>query len=149
MANTVFFFGIFFQYKFLLPILTAVKWHFNFQAKSPMRTLDELDVSEVVSNPYFPSIIERRQNDRTQEDLHASSNKSETDLPLSSISIDDKARGFNGGTDLGFGIRRRHRCFVVTARSRSFLYHQVIYLFHMLLYLVCCLYAQDFLIHCF
>lgn len=113
-----------------------------------MRTLDELDVSEVVSNPYFPSIIERRQNDRTQEDLHASSNKSETDLPLSSISIDDKARGFNGGTDLGFGIRRRHRCFVVTARSRSFLYHQVTYLFHML-YLVCCLYAQDFLIHCF
>lgn len=27
------------------------------QAKSPMRTLDELDVSEVVSNPYFPSIL--------------------------------------------------------------------------------------------
>ncbi|KAF2293906.1 hypothetical protein GH714_005574 [Hevea brasiliensis] len=27
--------------------------------------------------------------------------------------------------DLGFGIRRRHRCFVVTARARSFLYHQV------------------------
>ncbi|XP_075648234.1 uncharacterized protein LOC142619040 isoform X1 [Castanea sativa] len=95
------------------------------QAKSPMRTLDELNVSEVVTNPYFPSIIERGQNDQTQEDLHASSNTSETDLPLSSISIDDKARGFNGGADLGFGIRRRHRCFVVTTRSRSFLYHQV------------------------
>ncbi|GMY05065.1 tRNA pseudouridine synthase A-like isoform X1 [Fagus crenata] len=60
-----------------------------------------------------------------QDDLHASSNKSETDLPLSSISIDDKARSFNGGTDLGFGIRRGHRSFVVTARARAFLYHQV------------------------
>ena len=65
----------------------------------------------------------------TQDDLHASSNKSETDLPLSSISIDDKARSFNGGTDLGFGIRRGHRSFVVTARARAFLYHQVINLF--------------------
>ncbi|GMY13753.1 tRNA pseudouridine synthase A-like isoform X1 [Fagus crenata] len=95
------------------------------QAKSPIRTLDELHVSEVVSNPYFPSIIERRQNNLTQDDLHASSNKSETDLPLSSISIDDKARSFNGGTDLGFGIRRGHRSFVVTACARAFLYHQV------------------------
>ncbi|XP_059445582.1 uncharacterized protein LOC132177331 [Corylus avellana] len=95
------------------------------QAKSPMRTLDELNISEVVSNPYFPTITERRQNNLALGDLHASSNKSETDLSPSSISIDDRARGLNGGTDFGFGIRRRHRCFVVTARARSFLYHQV------------------------
>ncbi|KAF5448127.1 hypothetical protein F2P56_028686 [Juglans regia] len=95
------------------------------QAKSPIRTLDELNVSEVVSTPYFPSIVERRQNNLTTEDLHASSNKSESDLPVSSISIDDRASGFNGEASLGFGIRRRHRCFVVTARARSFLYHQV------------------------
>ncbi|XP_062175914.1 uncharacterized protein LOC133880960 [Alnus glutinosa] len=95
------------------------------QAKSPMRTLDELNIFEAVSNPYFPTITERRQTNLTLEDLHARSNKSESDLSPSSISIDDRARGLNGGTDLGFGIRRRHRCFVVTARARSFLYHQV------------------------
>ncbi|XP_041012232.1 tRNA pseudouridine synthase A-like isoform X2 [Juglans microcarpa x Juglans regia] len=93
------------------------------QAKSPIRTLDELNVSKVVSTPYFPSIV--GQNNLTMEDLHASSNKSESDLPVSSISIDDRASGFNGEASLGFGIRRRHRCFVVTARARSFLYHQV------------------------
>lgn len=92
------------------------------QAKSPMRTLDELHVSEVASTPYFPSMLER--NGFTQEDL-ACSNKSETDLPLSSVSIDDKLRGFNGGANLGFGIKKRHRCLVVTARARAFLYHQV------------------------
>ena len=27
--------------------------------------------------------------------------------------------------DVGFGKRRRHRCLVVTARARAFLYHQV------------------------
>ncbi|KAG6652417.1 tRNA pseudouridine synthase A-like isoform X1 [Carya illinoinensis] len=95
------------------------------QAKSPIRTLDELTVSEVVSTPYFPSIVERRQNNLIMEDLHASSNKSESDLPVSSISIGNGASGFNGEASLGFGIRRRHRCFVVTARARSFLYHQV------------------------
>ncbi|KAG6710469.1 hypothetical protein I3843_05G004500 [Carya illinoinensis] len=83
------------------------------QAKSPIRTLDELTVSEVVSTPYFPSIVERRQNNLIMEDLHASSNKSESDLPVSSISIGNGASGFNGEASLGFGIRRRHRCFVV------------------------------------
>ncbi|KAB1208544.1 tRNA pseudouridine synthase A [Morella rubra] len=96
------------------------------QAKSPLRTLDELEVSEIVTNPYFPSIIERRQNPLNLEDLSASSNKSGTDMPHSSISTDDRAKDCNGGTGLGFGIRRRHRCLVITARARSFLYHQVI-----------------------
>lgn len=62
------------------------------QAKSPVRTLDELTVTEVASSPYFPSGLKRE---------------------------------LNGETDQGFGSRKGHRCFVVTARARSFLYHQV------------------------
>ncbi|KAF5952051.1 hypothetical protein HYC85_009995 [Camellia sinensis] len=69
------------------------------QAKSPIRTLDEFGVMEVVSTPYFPSIIEREQS--------------------------NKVKTSNGESNDGFGVRRRHRCFVVTARARSFLYHQV------------------------
>ncbi|XP_030539225.1 tRNA pseudouridine synthase A isoform X1 [Rhodamnia argentea] len=65
------------------------------QANSPIRTLDELNVSEVVSSPYFPSMVERR------------------------------VESTNEVTDLGFGMRKKHRCLVVTARARSFLYHQV------------------------
>ncbi|XP_050125927.1 uncharacterized protein LOC126603206 isoform X3 [Malus sylvestris] len=83
------------------------------QAKSPIRTLDELNVSEVVSSPCFPSIMERKQNNLVEEDPHAHTNKLETDTPSS----------FNEGQ--GFGVRKKHRCFVVTARARSFLYHQV------------------------
>ncbi|KAA8545467.1 hypothetical protein F0562_020251 [Nyssa sinensis] len=89
------------------------------QAKSPIRTLDELTVTEVASTPYFPSIIEREQSS------FASSKKSNTDLPhSSSILNQDKVEGSIETTE-GFGTRRRHRCYVVTARARSFLYHQV------------------------
>lgn len=84
------------------------------QAKSPIRTLDELNVSEVLSTPNFPTILERKQNNSVQEDAHCT-NKSETDCHPS----------INGGTDPGFGLRKKHRCFVVTARARAFLYHQV------------------------
>ncbi|KAK6130099.1 hypothetical protein DH2020_036149 [Rehmannia glutinosa] len=71
------------------------------QAKSPIRTLEELTVTEVSSSPYFPSLLEREQsNYATLEN--------------------------SGGEVIqGFGIRKRHRCFVVTARAHSFLYHQV------------------------
>ncbi|KAG9152121.1 hypothetical protein Leryth_017686 [Lithospermum erythrorhizon] len=68
------------------------------EAKSPIRTLEELSVIEVTSTPYFPSIFERKQ------------------------------LGINFAGDLAneeFGMRRRNQCLVVTARSRSFLYHQV------------------------
>ncbi|KAL3843669.1 hypothetical protein ACJIZ3_001072 [Penstemon smallii] len=65
------------------------------QAKSPIRTLEELNVTEVASSPYFPSIQEREPNNSGEE------------------------------VSQGFGIRKRHRCLVVTARARSFLYHQV------------------------
>ncbi|XP_012066662.1 tRNA pseudouridine synthase A isoform X2 [Jatropha curcas] len=62
------------------------------QAKSPIRTLDELSVLEVASTLYFPSTM---------------------------------AGGSYGEIELGFGMRRKHHCYVVTARARSFLYHQV------------------------
>jgi len=96
-----------------------------FQAKSPFRTLEELSVLEVVSTPYFPSITEREQNSSNGEGPHSFHNKCKTGLPTGSISNGFMAGGSNSGTDLGFGIRRRHRCYVITARSRSFLYHQV------------------------
>ncbi|XP_038877867.1 tRNA pseudouridine synthase A isoform X2 [Benincasa hispida] len=74
------------------------------QANSPIRTLDELDVCEVVSTPYFPTSMERKQRQGKEGD---------SEVPHSET------------CEVGFGIRRRHRCFVVTARARSFLYHQV------------------------
>lgn len=95
------------------------------QAKSPFRTLEELSVLEVVSTPYFPSITEREQNSSNGEGPRSFHNKCKTGLPTESISNGFMAGGSNSGTDLGFGIRRRHRCYVITARSRSFLYHQV------------------------
>ncbi|KAK6254142.1 hypothetical protein QUC31_015862 [Theobroma cacao] len=95
------------------------------QAKSPIRTLDELHVSEAPPTPYFPSISEKKQNNSSTEDSHACSREPEIDLPIDSFSNSDDEVGSNGITDLGFGIRRRHHCYVVTARARSFLYHQV------------------------
>ncbi|KAG9156338.1 hypothetical protein Leryth_009204 [Lithospermum erythrorhizon] len=68
------------------------------QAKSPIRTLEELSVIEVASTPYFPSHFERNQLGKDISGPQAAQE---------------------------FGMRIRHRCLVVTARSRSFLYHQV------------------------
>ncbi|GKV32146.1 hypothetical protein SLEP1_g40773 [Rubroshorea leprosula] len=95
------------------------------QANSPIRTLDELNVTEVPSTPYFPSIVDRKVDHLNREDPHVCSNKAEVNLPISSSFDSDKVVGSNGETNFGFGIRRRHRCYVVTARARSFLYHQV------------------------
>lgn len=68
------------------------------QAKSAIRNLDELNVIEVLASPYFPS---------SAKEERETQNKGERCIGE------------------GFGMRRRHRCFVVTARARSFLYHQV------------------------
>lgn len=98
----------------------------DLQAKSPIKTLDELNVTEVVSTPYFPSITEREQNCFSGEDSLACFDKLKTNLSENvSISNHGNAENLNGGLTLGFGVKRRHRCFVVTARARSFLYHQV------------------------
>ncbi|GLT77317.1 hypothetical protein SLA2020_489150 [Shorea laevis] len=95
------------------------------QANSPIRTLDELNVTEVPSTPYFPSIVDRKVDHLNREDPHVCSNKAEVNLSISSSFDSDKVVGSNGETNFEFGIRRRHRCYVVTARARSFLYHQV------------------------
>ncbi|VFQ59024.1 unnamed protein product [Cuscuta campestris] len=79
------------------------------QAKSPVRTLDELSVTEVVSSPYFPSTSERKPSGAVMNGLPDTLNSAIPNL--------------EGRRE--FGIRRRHRCLVVTARARSFLYHQV------------------------
>ncbi|KAI4375832.1 hypothetical protein MLD38_013653 [Melastoma candidum] len=74
------------------------------QANSPIRTLDEFNVTEMVPSPYFPSFIDRREGN---------------------LGFDQVTGGINGSASFGFGMRKQHRCIVVTARARSFLYHQV------------------------
>lgn len=78
-----------------------------FQAKSPVRTLDELHVTESVSVPNFPSVTESKPSDIGAQGVPNNSEKE-----------------FNGFCQ-EFGIRSGHRCLVVKARSHSFLYHQV------------------------
>ncbi|KAG2267762.1 hypothetical protein Bca4012_061719 [Brassica carinata] len=83
------------------------------QAKSPVRSLDELSVTEAPSTPYFPSVTERAGSNLNNGDPLTCSSQPKTETAGVTT---------NGDT---FGIRRRHRCYVVTARSRGFLYHQV------------------------
>lgn len=83
------------------------------QAKSPVRSLDELSVTEVPSTPYFPSLTESTWSNLNNGDPLTCSNQPKTETAGVTT---------NGDT---FGIKRRHRCYVVTARSRGFLYHQV------------------------
>lgn len=93
------------------------------QAKSPIRSLDELSVVEVTRSPYFPSLMDREKQINVTDDLHGFHSNSETVIPLSSSARIDEVRTSN--EDVGFGKRRYHRCLVVTARARAFLYHQV------------------------
>lgn len=92
------------------------------QAKSPIRTLDELSVTEVIESPYFPSVMDRENHNKVSGLVSFPSN-SETDIPPSSSPSIDKV--MTSSQSVGFGKRRRHRCLVVTARARAFLYHQV------------------------
>ncbi|MCL7027013.1 hypothetical protein MKW94_016486 [Papaver nudicaule] len=96
------------------------------QAKSPIRTLTELSVNEVASTPYFPSKVERDQaNPNEQDPIFCSSTQGIDVASKASISNGDKIEGFNAACDQEFGQRKIHRCYVITARARSFLYHQV------------------------
>lgn len=92
------------------------------QAKSPIRSLDELSVTEFVSAPFFPSVMETEQHNLVNS-FKCSGLKTSV-AHFSSAPEQNKAEDSNSESQ-GFGMRRRHRCFVVTARSRSFLYHQV------------------------
>ncbi|KAI5448658.1 uncharacterized protein LOC127085971 isoform X1 [Lathyrus oleraceus] len=93
------------------------------QAKSPIRTLDELSIVEVIPSPYFPSLMDRERQIKVADDIHGFHSKSESAIPLGSSARIDEVRASN--EDVGFGKRRYHRCLVVTARARAFLYHQV------------------------
>ncbi|KAL2460563.1 Pseudouridine synthase family protein [Abeliophyllum distichum] len=95
------------------------------QAKSPIRNLDELTVTEVGSCPYFPTIREREQGNFAAEDSFSLSNRSKIDPCVSGSFNQLNVQNSDGEVSQGFGIRKRNRCFVVTARARSFLYHQV------------------------
>lgn len=88
--------------------------------------MDELSVTEVASNPYFPSMFERKQSNHVMEDSAELFSKSETDASrLLTTSDQLKIDDFDAQAREVFGMRRIHRCLVVTARARSFLYHQV------------------------
>ncbi|KAL8209520.1 hypothetical protein R6Q57_006252 [Mikania cordata] len=84
------------------------------QANSPIRNLDDLNVIEVLLSPYFPSASER-------EARNLVGGFSESNSDASTLNQNKNIEE----TSRAFGTRRRHRCFVVTARARSFLYHQV------------------------
>lgn len=88
--------------------------------------MDELNVTEVVSPLHFPSVKEREQSNYYAEESSASCLKpgSEVSHP-SAITSHEEKNSFNAEPSPVFGMRKQHRCFVVTARSRSFLYHQV------------------------
>lgn len=101
------------------------------QAKSPIKTLDELSVTEVLPSLYFPSIMERSEMESLNGSLSCSKT-SDHELPANYLDTSHMSIQKNS-TDCcqGFGHRSRHRCYVITARARSFLYHQVHFLlFH-------------------
>ncbi|CAI9101558.1 OLC1v1038911C1 [Oldenlandia corymbosa var. corymbosa] len=95
------------------------------QANSPIRTMDELNVTEVASPMHFPSVKEREQSIYNGE---SSGNcvKLGPEVPhASTLSYEESINSSNGELTPVFGMRKHHRCFVVTARACSFLYHQV------------------------
>ncbi|EMS57749.1 tRNA pseudouridine synthase-like 1 [Triticum urartu] len=95
------------------------------KAKSPVRTLDELTVTEVFPVMFFPSSLERSEMESPDGSLvysRASLMGSSGEGSDVSSTTSGKSVCENGQE---FGKRLRHRCFVVTARAQSFLYHQV------------------------
>lgn len=67
--------------------------------------------------------MDRERQIKVADDLHGCGSNAEAVIPVSSSARIDKVRASNEG--VGFGKRRYHRCLVVTARARAFLYHQV------------------------
>ncbi|WOL14266.1 hypothetical protein Cni_G23046 [Canna indica] len=91
------------------------------QAKSPIKTLDELSITEIFPSLYFPSPIERSEMESTNGSLVYSKT---SDHDSSANSLDTSFIDMVNSSQ-GFGQRSKHRCYVITARARSFLYHQV------------------------
>ncbi|CAH8311409.1 unnamed protein product [Eruca vesicaria subsp. sativa] len=92
------------------------------QAKSPVRSLDELSVTEVPSTPCFPSLTERAGSNLNNGDPLTCSSQPKTQTAGVTTNVGELVGSTDGDT---FGLRRQHRCYFVTARSRGFLYHQV------------------------
>ncbi|XP_078434962.1 pseudouridine synthase family protein isoform X2 [Wolffia australiana] len=84
------------------------------QAKSPIKTLEELHICEVPPSLYFQSIKEREQMTLEWD----------PQTPLPENNPREVHSSLNEG-GLVFGQRKRNRCYIITARARSFLYHQV------------------------
>lgn len=95
------------------------------QANSPMRTLDELTVTEVFPFMFFPSSIERSEMESSDGSLVYSRTPDMESLAKGSDASCNSSVKSESEDGKEFGKRLRHRCFVVTARARSFLYHQV------------------------
>lgn len=74
---------------------------------------------------YFPSVYERQHTLCIKEPPSCSSFQ-EVDMTVNNVcTAEVKSAGSKISRDLKFGQRRRHRCYTITARARSFLYHQV------------------------
>ncbi|KAL2622516.1 hypothetical protein R1flu_002721 [Riccia fluitans] len=83
------------------------------QAKSPVKTLDELHICEMPAWPCFPSLEERipRASTDVTTGVMETEQKGERKLLCTGDFVESKSA--------------RPRCYVITARARSFLYHQV------------------------
>ncbi|XP_010930581.2 uncharacterized protein [Elaeis guineensis] len=93
------------------------------QANSPIKTLDELNVTEVFPSLYFPSISERTEVE-SLNGHHSKTPELESFTECSNVSHMSVGK-CNAESGREFGRRSRHHCYVITARARSFLYHQV------------------------
>ncbi|KAK6945480.1 Pseudouridine synthase I, TruA, alpha/beta domain [Dillenia turbinata] len=91
------------------------------QANSPIRTLDEIRVNEVATS-FFSAPMEMEHNNIICEEIDTCLRRPGTDLTSPN---GDRIKNSKVGLNQEFSIRKRHRCYVVTARARSFLYHQV------------------------
>ncbi|XP_057813881.2 uncharacterized protein LOC131027806 isoform X1 [Cryptomeria japonica] len=115
------------------------------QAKSPIKSLTQLDVFEIPAWPAFPSSTERvcRVDTPDRKDAHLSfERKDNIDKPVQNVGdislscehpverkipvlCPEDHEDYNEGEVIEFGCRRGHHGYVVTARAPSFLYHQV------------------------
>lgn len=76
-------------------------------------------------SPYLPSGLEREQSNRALASSVSVPKKLQDDSPPISGTCNELTGNSGAMAVKRFGVRKGHRCFVVTARSRSFLYHQV------------------------
>lgn len=113
-----------FSDKLCFALMLFVWW---WQAKSPIKSLDELTVVEMPLTPSFPSIVDQQQITCSSRESLSCSDKIATKSPVAPGNSDQHKIEHSLGEVIsqGFGGRRTHHCLVVTARSRSFLYHQV------------------------